>query len=66
MNENNKPSFMDKVKSSLVYIKEEYIKFPLYILSHPLKGFDIFKREKRAKASVAIVFVILLILLNIL
>lgn len=66
MNENNKPSFMDKVKSSLVYIKEEYIKFPLYILSHPLKGFDIFKREKRAKTSVAIVFVILLILLNIL
>ena len=66
MNEKNKSSFLLKLKSSLTYIKEEYIKFPLYILSHPLKGFDIFKREKRAKTSVAVTFIILLILLNIL
>lgn len=66
MNEKVKTSFMHKLKSSLIYFKEEFIKFPLYILSHPLKGFDIFKREKRAKTSVAITFVIALILLNIL
>ena len=66
MNENKKVSFALKLKSSLSYIKEEYIKFPLYILSHPLKGFEIFKREKRAKTSVAVTFMLLLILFNIL
>lgn len=66
MTENNKPTFMMKLKSSFAYFKEEYIKFPLYILSHPLKGFDIFKREKKAKMSVAITYMIVLILLNIL
>jgi len=50
----------------LAYFKEEYIKFPLFILGHPLKGFDIFKREKRAKTSVGIVMIVALILLNIL
>lgn len=65
MNEKLK-NFLSKVKSSLIYIREEYIKFPLYLLSHPLKGFELFKREKRAKTSVAVVFIVLLVLLNIL
>jgi hypothetical protein len=59
-------NFWDKTKITLKYIKEEYIKFPLYILAHPLKGFEIFKREKRAKTSVAITFIVILVLLNIL
>lgn len=58
--------FFAKVKSSLIYIKKEYITFPLYLLSHPLKGFEIFKREKKAKTSVAVVFIVILVLLNIL
>ncbi len=59
-------NFWLKTKSTLSYIKEEYIKFPLYLLSHPLKGFEIFKREKRAKTSVAITFIVILVILNIL
>ena len=45
--------------------KEEFIKFPLFILFHPLKGWDEFKREKRGKMSVAIWFVIFVIFLSI-
>jgi|SRR5690554_4679797 len=55
-----------KIKSKLKYFYEEFIKFPAYLLSHPLKGFEEFKREKRAKMSVAITFIIILIFLNIL
>lgn len=56
---------MDKVKPVLRHIYEEYIKFPAYILAHPLKGFDMFKREKRARMSVAISFIIVLFILQI-
>lgn len=63
---NRSTTFQTKVKNIWKYIKEEYIKFPTYILAHPLKGFDIFKREKKAKMSVAITFVFILIILQIL
>lgn len=65
MNEKLK-SFFLKAKSVLGYIREEYIRFPLYLLSHPLKGFEAFKRYKRGKMSVALVFMVILVLLNIL
>lgn len=55
-----------KIKKGWAYFKAEYLKFPLYLLSHPLKGYDEFKREKRAKTSVAVVFMVLLVILNIL
>lgn len=64
--ENTKSSVWKKIKNFLHYFVQEYIKFPLYIMSHPLKGFEEFKREKRAKMAVAIVMIISLIVVNIL
>ncbi len=55
--------YLDKEKPSFV---DNYLRFPLYLLSHPLKGFETFKREKRLKTSVAVVFIVVLVLLNIL
>ena len=57
--------FWSKVVKFLKWFKEEFIKFPLFILFHPLKGWDEFKREKRGKMSVAIWFVIFVIFLSI-
>lgn len=66
MNTINKVSFWDKTKKFLQYVYEEYIKFPAFILAHPLKGFDYFKREKKARMSVAISFIIITIILRVL
>ena len=55
-----------KIKQFFAFVYEEFIRFPTYILIHPLKGFDAFKREKKAKMSVALIFVVLLIILQIL
>ncbi len=43
---------------------QDYVKFPLYILSHPFKGYDDFKMEKKGKLSVAIVYLMLLVIAN--
>lgn len=40
-------------------IVEDYIKFPLRIMSHPVLAYTEFKEEKKAKMSVAIVMLIL-------
>ena len=45
-------------------ILNDYIKFPLYILTHPFKGYDDFKLEKKGKLSVAIVYLLLLVITN--
>ncbi|MGD9886599.1 MAG: Yip1 family protein [Bacilli bacterium] len=72
MNENNvmKPRTTkfdwQKVKHFLKFVYEEFIRFPTYILVHPLKGFDAFKRDKKAKMSVSLIFVALLIIMQIL
>lgn len=63
---NNKTSFWTKVKNGLKYFYAEFIKFPGYILAHPIKGFDEFKRENRGKWSVALTFIAVIILLQIL
>ena len=55
-----------KLKQLGKFILDECIKFPLYLLSHPLKGFEEFKRYKRGKMSVALIFLILTIFINIL
>ena len=54
------------ILKALKYFWAETFKFPMYIIAHPLKGFEEFKREKRGKLWVAIFFIVLLIFLNIL
>lgn len=49
-------TFMKKVLKFLKWFKAEFITFPLFIVFHPLKGWEEFKREKRGKFGVAIVF----------
>ncbi len=65
-----KESKMKKVWAKIVkflkYFKKEFISYPFYILFHPIKGFEEFKREKRGKMSVAIFYMIFVIFLNIL
>lgn len=67
---NKKSSFLQVVLAKLKqlgkFILNDCIKFPAYILTHPLKGFEEFKRYKRGKMSVALIFMILTILVNIL
>ena len=67
---NKKDSFfrivLNKLKQLGRFIVDDCIKFPAYILAHPLKGFEEFKRYKKGKMSVALLFVILLIFVNIL
>lgn len=53
------------LKSIMSNLKEDYITFPLYIISHPFKGFDEMKYENRGKLSTCFVFLVLLCLLNI-
>ena len=63
---NEKVTFWQKVASFFKFIWTEMIKFPAYILVHPLKGFEEFKRYKRSRYSVAIAYVIIIIILKIL
>ena len=56
---------LEKVRKFFKFVWEEMIKFPAYILTHPLKGFEEFKRYKRGKFSVAIAFVVIAVILNI-
>ena len=55
-----------KIGEFFSFIWTEMIKFPAYILVHPLKGFEEFKRYKRSRYSVAIAFMIITIILQIL
>lgn len=53
------------ILKGLKKFKYEFITYPLYILAHPLKGFDEFKRDKKGKLWVALVFMFFLSFLNI-
>ena len=53
------------VLKGLKIFKQEFITYPLYILAHPIKGFDDFKRDKKGKLWVAVTFMCFLIFLNI-
>ena len=59
-------NFGAKLKRGWKYFVEEYIKFPAYMLRHPIKGFEEFKRDKRAKWGPAIFFAVMVIIINIL
>lgn len=60
-----KKNFWKKFKGFWAYIYDEYIKFPTYIITHPVKGYEIFKREHKGKMSVALVFIIISIIVSI-
>lgn len=63
-----KKTFSDVWKvivKGLKYFKKEFISYPLYIMAHPIKGFDEFKRDKKGKMWVSILFIVTLIFLNI-
>lgn len=64
--ERSEKTFFEKVKHALSYFYKHYIKFPAFILTHPIKGFDYFKREKEGKMQVAVTFMVILIILQIL
>lgn len=55
-----------KIVQFLKFIRDEVIKFPAYILIHPLKGFEEFKRYGRGKIGIGVAFVIITVILNIL
>lgn len=56
---------MGRVKQILSTIREDYFRFPMFILTHPIKGFDQMKYEKRGKVSVAVVLMFILAMVNI-
>lgn len=53
------------ILKGLKIFKAEFITYPLYIMAHPIKGFDEFKRDKKGKLWVAVTFMCFLIFLNI-
>ena len=55
----------NKIVQFLKFVREEMIRFPKYILIHPLKGWEEFKRYGKGKMSVAITFVVLAVIINI-
>lgn len=55
-----------KIVQFVKFFVNDCIKFPAYILAHPLKGFEEFKRYKRGKMSVSLIFLVLAIFFNIL
>jgi hypothetical protein len=67
----NKTNFLTIVKNVVAKIKhglhifhKEVISYPLYILSHPIAGWQEFKQEKRGKMSVAITIVLLYVIMK--
>ena len=54
-----------KIVQFLKFVREEMIRFPKYILIHPLKGWEEFKIYGKGKMSVAITFVVLAVIVNI-
>jgi len=47
-----------KIKRGLAYIFEHFIKFPFYVLTHPIDGFYEMKHESRGLLSVATFFIL--------
>ena len=54
-----------KILTFLKFLRDDVIKFPAYILAHPLKGFEEMKRYGKGKISVSITLIIIAIVLNI-
>ncbi len=54
-----------KIKAGIKYFFQETVKYPLYLLSHPIQGFTEFKTEKKGKAWVAWVIIFEYVLMTI-
>lgn len=68
-----KGDFKEKCRSFLVSAKkwlkkfyDEVFRFPGYIISHPVQGWQEFKQEKRGKMSVAITIILLYVVMRML
>lgn len=53
-----------KIKSGLKVFWEEVFKFPGYLLSHPVAGWQEFKQEKKGKMRAAIIIILLYVLMK--
>lgn len=47
------------MKKFLKNFINDFIKYPLYLMTHPIQGFDDFKRENLGKTKVAFIFIII-------
>jgi hypothetical protein len=70
---NKKGGFVSKVAKVLGVIKkalkkfyDEVFRFPCYIMSHPVQGWQEFKQEKRGKMSVAVTIILLYVVMRML
>jgi len=63
-------SFLSKLKTRFLEIDFKLVintffydifKMPIYLITHPIKGFDEFKREKTSKGYVAVFYLIMMI-----
>jgi len=58
-------NFQNGFTEKLIYLKKQFFNYPLYLLSHPFKGYDEIKYEKKGSYPVCITILITLCLLNI-
>ncbi len=58
-------SVWKKILNKVKYFFNETVKHPLYILSHPVQGWEEFKTEKKAKMWVAIFIMLMYVLMTI-
>ena len=58
--------FLASVKKWLKKFYDEVFRFPGYIISHPVQGWQEFKQEKRGKMSVAITIILLYVVMRML
>lgn len=50
------------IKNKLSMFFNDIFKFPFYILTHPIKGFEDFKQEKKGKMYVAIFYLFMMVI----
>ena len=55
-----------KIKNGLTLFYKDVIKFPIYIITHPIQGYNEFKTDKKAKMYAAISILVAYVLTNIL
>ncbi len=60
-----------KINFEVIFAKikiffHDTFKFPFYILTHPIKGWEMFKEEKKGKLYVTIIYALLMILSSVL